>query len=137
MLLDTDRTPDARDAFTRSRDAWTSLGRTPLALEASAGLAEASLREGDLAQALANVDTVLQHIAEDTLDGTDELFQIYLTCYRVLKAHGDARAKSLLDEAYKMLSTRASYLAEKKDREAFFRNVPAHRELMARWGDSN
>lgn len=137
VLLDTDRSPAAGDAFAHSRDAWTSLGRTPLAVEASAGLAEAALREGDLAQAMANVDTVLGHVAEDSLDGTDELFRLYLTCYRVLKPHSDARAGSVLDEAHELLSTRAGFLAETKDREAFLHNVPTHRELMALWVESN
>lgn len=85
---------------------------------------------------MANVDTVLQHIGKDTLDGTDELFQIYPTCYRVLKAHGDARTTSVLDEANKLLSTRACFLAREEDREAFFHNVPSHRELMTLWEDN-
>jgi predicted ATPase/DNA-binding SARP family transcriptional activator/Flp pilus assembly protein TadD len=135
VLLDTDRRPAAGDAFAHSRDAWTSLGRTSLAVEASAGLAEAAFREGDLAQAMHNVEIVLHHMAQDTLDGTDEPFQIYLTCYRVLKAHGDARAGPLLDEAHDLLCTRAGFLTEEGDQVAFLHNVPAHRELMALWGE--
>jgi hypothetical protein len=137
VLLDMDQLSDARDAFARSRSGWTSLGRTPLAMEATAGLAEVALRQRNLDEAMASVESVLQHMAEQSLDGADELFQIYLTCCKVLSASADARTKTVLDEAHKLLIARAGYITDDESRDAFWHKVPAHQETMALWKRSN
>jgi hypothetical protein len=102
-----------------------------LVMEATAGQAEAALRQGDLDEAMAKVEMVLPTIAENSLHGTDEPLQIYLTCYRVLQAHDDPRAPALLAEARRLLDARASLLPDEKTRQAFLSNIPAHRAIMA------
>jgi predicted ATPase/DNA-binding SARP family transcriptional activator len=131
VLLDMEQWPAAADAFARSRSGWISLGQTSLVMEATAGQAEAALRQGDLDEALAKVEMVLPSIAENSLDGTDEPFQIYLTCYRVLQAHDDARAPALLAEARRLLDARAALLPDEKTRQAFLSNIPVHRAITA------
>jgi hypothetical protein len=128
--------PAAGDAFARSRSAWLSLDRLPLVTEATAGLAEVALRQGDLAEALANAESVLHSMAEGAFDGADESFRIYLTCYRVLAAHADPRARPLLEQAHDLLSRQAGSLAGEESRAAFLHNVPAHRDIMALWEKS-
>jgi tetratricopeptide (TPR) repeat protein len=131
VLLDMKRLSAAADAFARSRTGWISLGRMSLAMEATAGQAEVALRQGKLDEALVHVEKVLRYLAENSLDGTDEPFHIYLTCYRVLQARGDARTPALLAEAVQLLNTRASLLPDKKTRQGFLANVPAHQALMS------
>jgi len=80
--------------------------------------------------ALAHVEAVLSYLVENSLDGTDEPFQIYLTCYRVLQAHDDARAPALLAEARQLLDRRAKLLPDEETRQAFLSDVPAHPAIM-------
>ncbi len=125
-----DRLPAAADAFARSRTGWISLGQMSLATEATAGQAEVVLQQGKLGEALAHIETVRPYIAKNSLDGADEHFRIYLTCYRVLQAHSDTRAPALLTEARRLLSSRAGLLPDEKTRQAFLNNVPAHQALQ-------
>jgi predicted ATPase/DNA-binding SARP family transcriptional activator len=136
VLLDMGRLPAAGDAFARSRSAWLSLDRPPLVTEATAGLAEAALRQGDLAEALDRVERVLPALAKGALDGSDEPFRIYLACYRVLQAHADPRARALLEQAHDLLSRQGSLLAGEESRAAFLHNVPAHRDIVDLWHKS-
>jgi tetratricopeptide (TPR) repeat protein len=59
VLLDIEQLSAAADAFARSWSGWISLGQMSLVMEATAGQAEAALRQGDLDEALANVEMVL------------------------------------------------------------------------------
>jgi len=126
VWLEMDRLPAAADAFARSRAGWTGLGRLALAMETMAGQAEVALWQRRLVEALAHVEKILAHTAESSLDGADELFQIYLTCYQVLQAHSDARAPALLTDACQLLNARANLLLDEETRQAFLFNVPAH-----------
>jgi hypothetical protein len=68
------------------------------------------------------------------LDGTREPFRIYLTCYRVLRANHDPRAKELLETAHHTLQERAAGIADEEQRRSFLENVPPHREILQEFG---
>ena len=77
--------------------------------EALAGLARVSLAQGGPAQALAHVGRILDHLgSRPELQGMQEPVRIYLTCYRVLQAAGDARAQPVLEGGYWLLQERAN-----------------------------
>jgi tetratricopeptide (TPR) repeat protein len=100
-----------------------------LANEPLAGLARVSLALGDLQQAQTYVEEILSYLETDTLDGTLEPFWVYLTCYRVLKAHDDPRADDILKEAHSLLQERAAKISDEGDRRSYLENVAAHREI--------
>ena len=75
-------------------------------LEALAGLARLAMARGEPSQAMVHVHEILEHLKAHTLDGTYEPFRIYLTCYRVLGAAGDARANDLLESGIHRASDR-------------------------------
>jgi hypothetical protein len=56
-----------------------------------------------------------------------------LTCYRVLRACGDARADEVLEADHTLLWERAAQFVDEAHRSAFLKNLPAHRELLAEW----
>ena len=60
-------------------------------------------------------------------------FQIYLDCYRVLRANGDPRAEAILDAAYRLLQAWAAKIDDEELRRSYLENVAAHREIAAAW----
>jgi hypothetical protein len=84
-----------------------------------------------LAQAQAQVEEILSYLEDGTLDGTDEPFQVYLTCYRVLCAGRDPRAGGVLVAAHRLLQERAARIEDEELRQSFLENVVAHREIIA------
>jgi tetratricopeptide (TPR) repeat protein len=99
-------------------------------MEALAGLARLALAGGEPSQARVHVDEILEHLEAHSLDGTYEPFRIYWTCYRVLKAHGDAGAAEVLRTACRLLKERAAGIEDDGLRHSFLEEVPAHRKLL-------
>jgi tetratricopeptide (TPR) repeat protein len=106
------------------------LGEHSLAMECLAGLARVFLAQGDLFQAQAQVERIRSYMETQTLDGTDEPFRVCLTCYRVLRANGDIRARDILNNAHRLLQERAAKISDEKLRRSFLENVTAHREIV-------
>lgn len=125
------RPVEAAESYRQALSLYQTLAQNHLATEALAGLAGIALLQDDLPQALAYVETILEHLATDTLDGTSDPFRVYLTCYRVLKTHQDLRASDILHTAYHLLQERADRIANVERRDMFLKNVPSHRDLVA------
>jgi hypothetical protein len=75
----------------------------------------------------------LHHLEQQTLDGTEEPFRVYLDCYRVLRANRDTRAGDLLETAHSLLQEQAARIADPNMRRSFLENVLDHRELAMEW----
>ncbi|MEJ2738109.1 MAG: tetratricopeptide repeat protein, partial [Anaerolineae bacterium] len=99
-------------------------------MEPLAGLARVFLGQGDTAQALEQVEAILDHLQSHTLDGTHDPFRIQLTCYRVLEASDDPRAGEVLRAAYHLLQERAAMFEDERLHRSFLEAVPWHRELV-------
>jgi tetratricopeptide (TPR) repeat protein len=96
------------------------------------GLAQVALLRGDLSAAAAWVEAILASLKKEPIKSEDP-FQIYLTCYRVLQAIGDCRAHFVLDQGYALLAEQARAIEEPTLRHAFLYNVTTHRELVEAW----
>jgi tetratricopeptide (TPR) repeat protein len=121
---------DAADAYQQALDIRRALGQQTLAMESIAGLARVALAQNNLSGAQTHVEEILTHLKTHNLDGTDEPFRIYLTCYRVLRANRDARAKTILNTAHRLLQERAARIGDEAARRSFLENVPHHREIV-------
>jgi hypothetical protein len=86
--------------------------------------------QGDLAQARAYAEVVLETIAIHPPVGLGEPFSVYLTCYQILAANGDPRAGSVLCAALRLLHAYADHIADDALRLSFLENVATHRELL-------
>jgi adenylate cyclase len=132
---------EAAAAYQEALDLRRQMGQRHLAPEPLAGLARVALAQGGLAQAGTYVDEILAHLETGApgsghpLDGTDEPICIYLTCYRVLRANSDPRAKQVLEEAHSLLQERAAEIDDDDLRHSYLENVTANRELVAEWKD--
>jgi len=113
------------------------LGHRHMTMEALAGLARVALKQGDAAQALLYVEEILVYLAEHALDGAFDPFQVYLTCYRVLQIHDDARARSILTQAHAHLISQADKINDEQLRQSFFANVATHQAIMQAWQHRN
>jgi len=103
------------------------------AMEVRAGLVRVSLAQGNLIQAQVQVEEILNHLEDQTLDGTVEPLRVYLTCYHALRANQDPRAEDILETAYNLLQSRAAKTGSEELRRSFLENVRAHREILMAW----
>jgi predicted ATPase len=124
-----DRIDESDMAFQKAISIRHELGQRHLEMESLAGLAQLSLKLKDLSNAESLVQQILDYLDENTLDGVEDRFQIYLTCYEVLDASGDQRAKAFLSDAYRLLQKQASDIADDSHRESFLMNVPSNRKI--------
>ena len=120
----------AAEAYTKSRVLSEQEGRTSQMMESMAGLARVALLEGVLTVATEYVETLLDHIQHERLDGADDRFRVYLTCYEVLDLTGDDRAQVLLKQGYELLQAQADLIEDEELRHTFLFNIPAHRALI-------
>ncbi len=72
-----------------------------------------------------------RHMTNDSFDGADEPFRIYLTCYRVLQASDDPLAMPLIAQAHQRLQQLAVLITDEALRHSYLQTVPMHREIIA------
>jgi adenylate cyclase len=123
--------PEAADAYQQALVLRQESDLHHLAMEPLAGLARVSLAQADLTQAQAYVEQILSYLDGNTLYGTAEPLRVYLTCYQVLDAVGDPRARTILTTAYQLLQEQAAEIGDEDLRDSFLKNVPAHREILS------
>ncbi|MGZ5215317.1 MAG: ATP-binding protein [Caldimonas sp.] len=121
----------ARQAFEQTQQKAREID-SPWQHDASAGLAQVALAQGDGATALREVEALLAHLAGGgTLDGTVKPRLIELTCYRVLAQAGDLRAAEWLTRAHAALQVQAATIPDPALRQGFLQNILYHREIVA------
>jgi adenylate cyclase len=123
----------ATDVYQNALGLRREIDQPHLTTEPLAGLARVAMIQGDFAQARAYVEEILAHLESGSLDGTDEPFRVYLTCYRVLHANQDPRAEEILMTAHSLLQERAAKIEDEGLRCSFRENVVAHRQIVAAW----
>ncbi len=123
----------AATAYRQSLALRQQLGQPALVIENTAGLARVALAQGNLAEARRHTVTILHHLEERPLEGAMGPFEIYLTCYRVLRADRDPRAGEILAQSYDVLQRYAGRITDPEIRRSFLENIPANRALVAAW----
>jgi adenylate cyclase len=131
ILTDLEDLMGATSVYRQALDILKELKQTNRSMEPLAGLAQVSLARGELDQAQKYCERILGHLASGNLDGIDDPFWIYLTCYRVLRADQDHRAAEVLEAAFQLLQERAAKIENEELRRSFLESVAAHREIVA------
>ena len=98
--------------------------------EALSDLAQAYLSRAELSLAGECIQELMGDLTARTLDSSAELFEIYLTCYRVLSANQDPRAQKILQTAYGLLQEQAKHIGDEKLHRSFLENVATNREIL-------
>lgn len=125
---------EAASCYEKSAAACRMLNRPLAALEMQAGLARLAMLMGDYQQAKAHIAPVVEKLdagwrAEEFV--MDDL-RVMLTCYEVLAASGDERAKRFCVTANEKMLARAELL-ESGDQDSFLDNVPTNRAISDAW----
>jgi hypothetical protein len=102
-------------------------------MEATVGLAAAVLQRGSLRDAAALIEPIVPLLMIRAPEGTDEPFEMYLTCYRILTACGDPRAGALMAAANTQLEGLAEKITDRQLRHSFWHVALAHRQLRELW----
>jgi len=134
------RLGEAETAYRQALALYRQLGDTHVAVAAEprAGLAAIALDQNSK-PALAQVEEVAEIVnvlVEHPHAGLDEPFDIYLICYRVLNAHDDPRARTVLQTAHSLLRDYASHITDDALRHSFVENVATHCELQQAFAEA-
>ena len=133
-LLGLGRPVEATTAHTSAINIFRELGLSHEVCAALAGLARVMLEQGGITAALAQIEEILAYLANGgTLDGSNEPLRVHLTCYHVLRAANDPRARAVLERAHAQLQEQAAKISDETMRRLFLENVPYHREIVAAW----
>ena len=124
------KVPEASKAYEQALQLRQADSADDPALEIRAGLARLALRQGDVNEAMAQVEAILPYLPTGRLADADERFRVHLTCYQVLLANDDRRTQAVLAAAVEQLQAQADKL-DPEQRRTFLENVPVHRELLA------
>ncbi|MGC1376932.1 MAG: tetratricopeptide repeat protein, partial [Anaerolineales bacterium] len=100
---------------------------------AQTGLACVALVQGNLSEAQAPLDEILNYLETNFLSTQDEIFWMYLTCYRILQASHDPRALTILSAAHRLLEEIAAGIDDETLRVSFLQNVRCNREIVQAW----
>ncbi len=119
-------------AFERAESLATAIGHGRRH-QALAGRARVALEQGDLANAMGQVETLLARRAGgESWHGADARL-VLCTCHQVLAQAGDPRAAELLASAHAELQARADTVSDAALRASFLNNVPHHRTIAEAW----
>jgi len=107
------------------------LGQHGLAVDDLTGLAHTAMVQEDSERALEHVEEILAWIEANGTEEIEYPLQVYLTCYRVLRASQDSRAGDILNTAHRLLQERAAKISDEEMRCSFLENVATHREILS------
>jgi tetratricopeptide (TPR) repeat protein len=124
---------EAAEAYQQTLELRNDLGELTLAWDARAGLARVLMEQGQLNQALTEVEEILHFLQGQTVQANDDPFWIYVTCYQILQAAKDSRADNILKEAYDLLQELASRINDEVLQQSYLERVPSHHQIIAAW----
>ncbi len=126
-LLDLERYNLASEALGEAADLRTELGEHHLANESRAACATAMLRRGDVADAVALVDSVLEDEGDDMFEGAVETTVSLLRCIEVIDHVDPERATQLRRLTAERVAARAARISDPSHRRSYLESIEAHR----------
>ena len=121
----------AIEAYERALGIWQAMNQQMSTIEIEAGLARVAMAKNEADKALLHVNKIVDYLeAGHSLEGTEQPFRIYLTCYYVLQQEYDPKAEDLLERAHTLLQQYAARITDPARKQSYLTNIPAHRELI-------
>ncbi|MEZ4866865.1 MAG: tetratricopeptide repeat protein [Caldilineaceae bacterium] len=129
--LGLDKPAEAETAYTTAIDLAHALAMPFLVIEPLAGLVRVDLAAtAPLPQLRYHVQELLTLVTTHGVEGLEEPFRVYLTCYEGLRKLADPRAIEILRTAYGQLLTRSAEIDDDDLRASFLTQVAANRALV-------
>ncbi len=135
-LLGMNKFTAAQQHYQAAKELTLAMEQYNRSLEPMAGLAHVAFEWGEQAEAGLIVEEILAYVGLHTLDHTEEVLQVYRTCYQVLQACNDARAHTVLQAMYDQLQARAATIDDPEQQHRFWETMPGHREIELAWQSS-
>jgi predicted ATPase len=124
------RYEEAGDKYRQLLALSEDLDEEPLRIYAWAGLAQIAWEKGHAQEAHDLAQQAVSHITDHNPEFIQELFRLYLTCYRILVETAEAEiANNVISQAYGRLKERADKMGDEDLREQFLTNVAVYREI--------
>ncbi len=123
----------AADSYQQALDWALKLGMPQFVKQAQTGLALIALAQGKLADAQAPLNDILNYLETSSPSTRDDVLWTYLTCYRILQASADPRARPTLEAAYRLLQAMAAGIDDEPLQASFLQNVRFNREVIEAW----
>ena len=137
-LLGLGRLDEAYDVFQQAVDLRRNReSQSSVVMESLAGMGRVAQARGELPEACIHIEEILNYLKDGTLEGTEEPFKIYITCYSILKANHDHRSIEILSIAYNQLQEKAAKISDEAFRRSFLENISAHRQIVSEWHSTN
>ncbi|MEZ4863073.1 MAG: tetratricopeptide repeat protein [Caldilineaceae bacterium] len=126
-----DALDEAKAAYDTALALAREVGLPLMTIEPLAGLVRVGLARTTLATVIRSyLDEILNFLAQNSVDGLEEPFRVYLTCYQGLQALGDPQAQEILQTARRLLQQRARQIDDDALRRSFLENVAANRAIL-------
>lgn len=128
----------AIEAYEHALGIWQAMNQQMSMMEIEAGLARVAMAKNEPTEALAHVNKIVAYLdAGHSLEGAEQPFRIYLTCYDVLVQEYDPKAEELLARAHTLLQQYAARITDPARKLSYLTNIPAHRELIELFQQQN
>ncbi|MCL5996238.1 MAG: AAA family ATPase [Chloroflexi bacterium] len=128
------RLDQSHNAFIEALQVASEIGVDSLIITQKANLARVALARRDVDGAHQNAHDVAVWISKHGLDHLVEPFVVTLACINVLKTIGEeTQWRSLLENAYGLLTTRANGITDPALHQSYLLNVKANRDLVSAW----
>jgi tetratricopeptide (TPR) repeat protein len=125
----------ASAAYREALNIWEQRGIVEGTLEPLAGLAGLALQRGEMTLAQGYVAQLLPLLPHPFVyhPAMNEPYRVYLSCYQVLSARHDSRARDICQPAAQRLRAEAQHIPDLAMRQHFF-SLPLHQAILAAAG---
>lgn len=120
----------AEQKFQKAYDLWLGLGQTQQALPSLAGLAYVAYQQKKPAVAAAHAECLWQTWQEKPALAERANLKLYWMLGIVWQGVGDCRVDHLWEKARALLHKRSDKILDKRARQLFLEQVPAHRAIL-------
>jgi predicted ATPase len=129
-LLGLEQWPEAREVCQRLLVVCEQHDEQAYRIYGLAGLGEIAWRNGRSDEAAALAKEIVAGIVEHIPEFFQELFRVYLLCYRILADVDEGEARRVLAEGYGRLMERANKIGDEFLRDQFLENVGVYRDIV-------
>ncbi len=134
VLLAMGDAPGAASHFAEARELAQAQGMAPRVCEATAGMADCAIMQGQLDQARSLIHEAWDYLKEHGWIGMGNPVTAYLTCAETFDALGEEESlQEVLENAYRGIIEVADKINVPAWRQAFLENVPDMRDFMEIW----
>lgn len=130
LFLEMDHIDEAIKIAQEAMRLQEELNHSAFVIEIKAVLAKALLLQGNVSIAEIYARDIIEAISSHQVDLSSLTLEPLFSSYQVLATIKDPMSHVILDDAYQLLNTRASYIKNEEWRNFYLQNIPLHKKLL-------